>query len=352
VHRSRKAAQRVGAAAVTAAVAATAADEAVDMGRILTTSTAAETSMADTLKHLFVALCVTVFVAAAPGPAQAQQQTRFPSAEAAANPFVDAIARNDDQAVRAILGADYRKVLPLDEVSQEDKLDFLSAWAEGHRVTLQGEKQAVLEVGKTHWALPIPMVKRADGWVFDTRAGADEMITRRIGRNELAAMEAVLAYFDAQKDYARKEREAGMGLVYAQKFFSTPGKKDGLYWPTAPGEEPSPLGPAYSAARTADGAYHGYYFRILTGQGKNANGGAYDYRINGRMSGGFALIAWPAQYGKSGIMSFMVSHDGVVFQKNLGPGGDAVARRMQRFDHDTSWQAVVPPSAMAAGATK
>lgn len=303
--------------------------------------------MSTSLKHRLAALCVALCVVAAPGLAQAQQ-TRFPSADAAAAAFVDALARSDGDAVRAMLGTDYQKVMPLDAMTQDDKLDFLSAWAQGHRVVLQGDQKAVLEVGKTNWALPIPMVKRADGWIFDTRAGADELITRRIGRNELAAMEAVLAYFDAQKDYARKERQPGMGRVYAQKFFSTPGKKDGLYWESAAGEEPSPLGPAYSAATTRDGAYHGYYFRILTGQGKNANGGAYDYRVNGRMSAGFALIAWPAQFGKSGIMSFMVNHDGVVFQKNLGPGGDAVARSMQRFDHDASWQAVVPASAMAA----
>jgi hypothetical protein len=307
--------------------------------------------MSLSLKHRFAALGVALFVAAAPAVAHAQQ-TKFPSAEAAAEAFVDAVARSDGDAVRAILGADYGKVMPLDEMTQDDKLDFLAAWAQGHRVVAQGDNKAVLEVGKTNWALPIPMVKGPGGWVFDTHAGADEMLTRRIGRNELAAMEAVLAYFDAQKEYARKERQPGMGLVYAQKFFSTPGKKDGLYWETAAGEEPSPLGPAYRAAASPAGAYHGYYFRILTGQGKNANGGAYDYRIKGRMSGGFALIAWPAQFGKTGIMSFMVNHDGVVFQKNLGPGGDAVARSMQRFDHDASWQAVVPASAMAAGTTK
>jgi hypothetical protein len=315
------------------------------------TPIAAEPAMSVSLKHFFAALCLTLLLAAAPGQSHAQQ-TRFPSADAAAAAFVDAIARSDGDAVRAILGADYRKLLPPGEISRDDKLDFLSAWAEGHRIVPLGDNKAVLEVGKTNWTLPIPMVKSSGGWVFDTRAGADEMITRRIGRNELAAMEAVLAYFDAQKEYARKERQPGMGLVYAQKFFSTPGKKDGLYWETAPGEEPSPLGPAYSGATSADGAYHGYYFRILTGQGRNANGGAYDYRIKGRMSGGFALIAWPAQYGKSGIMSFMVNHDGVVFQKNLGPDGDAVARGMRRFDHDASWQAVVPASAMSAGTTK
>jgi len=303
------------------------------------------------LKHLFTAWCVALLVAAVPGAAHAQQ-AKFPSAEAAAEAFVDAIARSDGDAVRAILGSNYRKVLPLDDMSPDDKLDFLAAWAQGHRVVAQSDNRAVLEVGKTHWPLPIPMVKGASGWAFDTLAGADELVTRRIGRNELWAMEAVLAYFDAQKEYARKERQPGAGRVYAQKFFSTPGKQDGLYWETAVGEEPSPLGPAYSVASGRDGTYHGYHFRILTAQGKHANGGAYDYRIKGRMSAGFALIAWPAQFGKTGIMSFMVSHEGVVFQKNLGPNGDAVARGMQRFDHDASWQAVVPASAMAVSATK
>ena len=306
---------------------------------------AAEVSMSLLLKHRLAALCVALCVVAAPGVAQAQQ-TKFSSADAAAAAFVDALARSDGDAVRAMLGTDYQKVMPLDAMTQEDKLDFLAAWAQGHRVVPQGDHKAVLEVGKTNWALPIPMVKGTGGWVFDTRAGADELITRRIGRNELWAMEAVLAYFDAQKEYARKERQPGQGRVYAQKFFGRI-EQDGLYWATAAGEEPSPLGPAYSAATTRDGAYRGYYFRILTGQGKNANGGAYDYRIKGRMSGGFALIAWPAEHGKSGIMSFMVNHDGVVFQKNLGPNGDTVARNMQRFDHDASWQAVLPASAMA-----
>jgi hypothetical protein len=241
------------------------------------------------LKHLFTALSMALFMAAAPGAAHAQQ-TRFPSADAAAEAFVDAIARSDGDTVRAILGADYRKVLPLDDVSADDKLEFLAAWAQGHRVVAQGDNVAVLEVGKTQWTLPIPMVKGAGGWAFDTRAGADELMTRRIGRNELAAMEAVLAYFDAQKEYARKERQPGLGRVYAQKFFSTPGKKEGLYWPTAPGEEPSPLGPACSASTNPDGAFHGDYFRILTGQGRNANGGAGDAALRSRcqLAGGGA----------------------------------------------------------------
>ncbi len=312
-------------------------------------STAFEVAMSRSPFRWLGACCASLLFAAL--PALVQAQTPFPSADAAADAFVDAIARSDDEAVRRILGANYKKVLQLGEVSQEDKLDFLAAWARTHRVVMQGSDKAALEVGESRWTLPVPMVKNDGGWVFDTRAGADEMSSRRIGRNELAAMEAALAYFDAQQEYASAARQPGQGRVYAQKFFSTPGKKDGLYWDTAPGEAPSPLGPAHIAT-TPDGAYHGYYYRILTAQGKHAAGGAYDYRNQGRMNAGFALIAWPARWGDTGIMSFMVSHDGVLYQKNLGPKGDAVARSMSRFDPDDSWQSVQAPSQLAASGVK
>lgn len=291
------------------------------------------------------ALCAAGLLAALPLLAQAQQ--KFSSADAAAEAFITAVATSNADAMRNLLGGDYRKVLQLNEVTQDDKLNFLAASAESRRVVAQGDNTAVLEVGKSNWQMAIPIVKSAGGWAFDTRAGAEVIATRRIGRNELSAMEATLAYFDAQKEYARKERMAGQGLVYAQKFFSSPGKKDGLYWASQAGEEASPIGPGY-AATSADGAYHGYHYRILTGQGKNAPGGAYDYRIKGRMSAGFALIAWPARYGQTGIMSFMVSHDGVVYQKNLGPDGAVLARAMQRFDPGPGWEPVQVPSQLAA----
>lgn len=292
------------------------------------------------------ACCAALMFAALPTLGHAQAP--FPSADAAADAFADAVARSDDEAMRKVLGANYKRVLQLDEVTQDDKLNFLEAWAKTHRVVPQGNDTAVLEVGESKWTLPVPMVKRGDAWVFDTRSGADEIATRRIGRNELSAMEAALAYFDAQKEYASAERQPGQGRVYAQKLRSSPGKKDGLYWATESGDEPSPIGPAYEAT-TPDGAYHGYYYRILTAQGKNAPGGAYDYRSKGRMNAGFALVAWPARWGETGVMSFMVSHDGVLYQKNLGPKGDALARGMRRFDPDGSWQSVQPPSQLAAG---
>jgi hypothetical protein len=305
----------------------------------------AEALMTPSILRRLAALGAALLFSASPW-AQSQAQ-RFDTAEAAAEALVDAIARSDEDAVRQVLGAGYRQVLQLPNVSDEDKLDFLAAWAQSRQIQRQGEGKAMLAVGRHQWLLPIPIVKQGSAWAFDTRAGADEMLTRRIGRNELAAMEATLAYFDAQKEYASLERVPGQGRVYAQKFFSSPGKKDGLYWDTAPGEVESPLGPGYTA-NSPEGGYHGYHFRILTAQGKNAPGGAYDYRSKGRMNAGFALVAWPVRYGQTGVMSFMVSHDGVVYQKNLGPNGAALARSLQRFDPDPSWQAVQPPSTLAA----
>ena len=306
--------------------------------------------MAGLMFKRLAALAATLLMLTLPNWAHARAQ-QFPSADAAADAFVDALARSDGDAMRQILGPGYHKVLDINEVAQHDKLDFLAAWAKTHRVVTQGDTVAMLEVGDSKWTLPIPMVKGSGGWSFDTLAGADEIKTRRIGRNELAAMEAVLAYFDAQKEYAQRERQPGQGLVYAQRFFSQPGKKDGLYWDTGADEAPSPLGPGYDVL-DRNGAYHGYFYRILTRQGPNANGGTYDYRTKGRMNAGFALIAWPARWGYTGVMSFMVNHDGVVFEKNLGANTDKLARGMQSFDPDSSWTAVVPASVLADGGTK
>jgi hypothetical protein len=189
-------------------------------------------------------------------------------------------------------------------------------------------------------------VKTGQGWRFDTKAGAEEMRLRRIGRNELAVMQVMLAIYDAEKEYARVDRNRDGVLQYAAKFTSSPGKQDGLYWPTKANEPQSPLGPAVVAARTAgggsDAGYYGYRYKLLTGQGKNAPGGAYDYTVRGRMIGGFAAVAWPVKYGDTGVMTFMVSHDGVVYEKDLGPDTAARAAAITRFDPDSSWQKVDP----------
>ncbi len=283
------------------------------------------------------ALGVLAFVS----PAVLAQQA-YPTPEAAADALVDAIARSDDAALRTVLGTDWKRFIPSVDVDQDDVYAFLAAWAKQRKIVPASAGKAMLAVGDQGWTLPIPIVKDAGGWSFDTRAGADEMRTRRIGRNELATMQAALAYFDAQREYALKDRNGDGVLEYAQKFFSTPGKRDGLYWPDLSGKDESPLGPLYGGQKAGEG-YHGYYYRILRGQGKDAPGGAYDYVIGGRMRAGFALVAWPIRYGDTGVMSFIVSHDGAVYEKDLGPDTDAVARAMTRFNPDSGWQKVTVP---------
>jgi hypothetical protein len=196
-------------------------------------------------------------------------------------------------------------------------------------------------VGANGWTLPIPIVNTAQGWRFDTQATAEELRTRRIGRNELSAIQVVLAYVDAQEDYAKYDRDRNGKADYAQRLLSTPGRHDGLYWPTRPGEPESPLGSEVAKAKPGE-SYHGYMYRILTAQGKDAPGGAKSYISGGAMTGGHALVAWPAQWGDTGVMSFIVSKDGVVYEKDLGPASARIARSMTAFNPDASW-AKVPP---------
>jgi hypothetical protein len=286
------------------------------------------------LALLFAALTM------AAAPLSAQQV--YPSPEAAANAFTDAIASNDDVALGTVLGKNWKRFIPTGEVNRDDIYAFLSAWAKSHQVVEQGPDQAVLEVGEG-WTLPIPIVKHGGGWQFDLGAGADEMRTRRIGRNELNAMQAVLAYYDAQKDYASTDRSGTGVLQYAQQFRSSAGKHDGLYWPADDNEAESPLGPSFALLKPGEG-YHGYHYRILRSQGPDAPGGAYDYVIKGRMTAGFALVAWPIRYGDTGVTSFMISHDGQLYEKDLGPKSAAIAKAMKRFNPDASWQKVPLPA--------
>jgi hypothetical protein len=289
-------------------------------------------------------LAATLALLVAGASAASAQQKTFPSPEAAMNAFGDAVATSDDAAMRALLGADYTRLIP--PAGAEVRFRFLAAWAKSHSIKPDGDATARIAVGDDGWTLPIPIVRTAQGWQFDTRAGAEEMRIRRIGRNELAVQQVMLAIYDAQKDYARQDRKGDGVLQYANRFTSSPGRQDGLYWPTKAGEAPSPLGPAVAAARTAggggDAGYYGYRYKLLTGQGKNAPGGAYDYVANGRMIGGFAAVAWPARYGDTGVMTFIVSHDGVVYEKDLGPDTAARASGMTRFDPDSTWQKVDP----------
>ena len=272
--------------------------------------------------------------------APALAQGTYASADEAAKAFVHALAVNDPQALSTVLGANWRRFIPTTGIDHDDLVAFLGAWAKSNRIVTEG-KAAHLQVGSQNWQLPIPIVQGAKGWRFDTQAAAEEIRTRRIGRNELNTMKALLAVYDAQKDYATADRNGDGVLEYAQRFISTPGKQDGLYWASLPGEPPSPLGPLFDAALPGDG-YYGYRYKLLTGQGRNAPGGAYDYRIKHRLVSGFGIVAYPVRYGDTGVVSFIVSHDGKVYEKDLGPNSADVAKAMTRFDPDSSWKAVKP----------
>ena len=268
-------------------------------------------------------------------------QTAYPTAEAAANALVDGIARNDGDAVKAVIGPDYRKFIPAENLDADDVTNFLEAWAKAHTIVPAGADKAFLGVGRNGWTLPIPIVKTAAGWRFDTQGAPDEMRARRIGRNELAAIQVALAYTDAQSEYKSRDWNGDGVLEYAMRGLSSAGKRDGLYWASLPGEPESPLGAEFADARVGQ-PYHGYQYKILTAQGKDAPGGARSYVKNGHMTEGYALVAWPAKYADTGVMTFIVNQDGIVYQKNLGAGTDEAARAITTYNPDASWTKAIP----------
>jgi hypothetical protein len=283
--------------------------------------------------------------------AAAAQQKSFPSAEEAVKAAVAAATRDDNKDLLAIFGPGAKDLISSgDAVADKQRRErFLAAYKEKNRIAQEGENFVVM-VGKDDWPFPIPLVKRGEGWVFDTAKGREEILNRRIGQNELAAIQVSLAYVDAQREYARKDRD-GDGLVeYAQKVRSDAGKKNGLYWEAKTGEEVSPLGPfavravkeGYGQSKPTDkpAPYHGYYYRILSAQGKNAPGGAYSYLVKDNMIGGFALVAYPAEYGNSGVMTFIINHDGKVFEKDLGKNTITLAGAMKEYNPDSTWTEV------------
>jgi hypothetical protein len=264
------------------------------------------------------------------------EQAVFSSPESAAQTMANAISNRDREKVALILGLTTNELLPLDNIRKETIEKFLDLYATSHLLEPAGKDQYLLAIGKDKWTFPIPIVRAPQGWYFDTAAGSERIRIRRIGRNELAAMQAVLAYYDAQLEYAAADRNGNGELEYAQKFISSANQKNGLYWETAAGDEPSPLGPLF-ARGTPEDAYHGYYYRILTTQGDQARGGAYSYLVDDRMTEGFALIAWPAEYGNTGVMSFMLNQNGIIYQQDLGPDTEEIALAMQGFNPNVGW---------------
>jgi hypothetical protein len=277
-------------------------------------------------------------------------QKSFKSPEEAVKALIDATKGNDTKELMAIFGPAGKELVSSgDEVADQFRRDrFIKAYEAMNRLVSEVEKKVVLHVGNRDWPFPIPIVKDGENWFFNTKAGKQEVLNRRIGRNELNTIQVSLAYVDAQREYALKSRDKGGLLEYAQRFVSKEDKKDGLYWEAKEGEEQSPLGPLVAKA-TKEGyglrksgekrsPYHGYYYRILKAQGENAPGGAYDYVVNGKMIGGFALVAYPAEYGNSGVMTFMVNHEGAVYQKDLGKETETLVSAMKKYDPDKTWK--------------
>lgn len=280
---------------------------------------------------------------ALPAPAVlAGGQQSFATPEAAMEAFGTAVIDSDEAALRAMFGANFRQLIP--PVGAERRYEFIEAWAKSHKIEPDGDGRARIAAGQKGWTLPIPLEKTASGWRFDMKAGMDEIAVREIGRNELSAIQVVKAYADAQREYIARDRNGDGVPEYAQKIASSAGKMDGLYWPSKANEEPSPLGRLLADAAAEKGrkpgSYHGYSYRILTAQGPDAAGGARNYIVDGRMTGGFGLIAWPTSYGRSGVMSFMINQDGQVYEKNLGPDTATQAARVKAFNPDATWRMV------------
>lgn len=301
------------------------------------------------------ALAVTPALAVAPAPVAkpaATQQQSHATAEDAARALADAVRAQDKEALLAVVGPTARSWLASGDAvaDRADWQRFLAAYDRQHRVEPLSDGRALLLVGDDDWPFPAPLVRQGGRWFFDAEAGRDEVLSRRIGRNELDAIQTLLAIVDAQREYAAGDLDGNGWHDYARRFVSSEGTRDGLFWPVAADQPPSPLGPLVaeatregyraSAAGSQPRAYHGYRYRILAAQGPDAPGGARSYVVDGRMIGGFAVLAYPVNPGVSGVMSFIVNHEGIVYQKNLGRNGEAVAAKMQRFNPAAGWTRV------------
>jgi hypothetical protein len=282
------------------------------------------------------------------GRAAEQAGRHFTSPEEAVKVLIDTTKSGDVDALVAIFGAEGKELIASSDpaTARMNRQVFVVATRERWRLSDDGPNRKTLVIGNEDWPFPVPLVKDKAGWRFDTAAGKEEVLARRIGRNELETIETCRAYVAAQARYAADGHDGKAAGIYAAKFQSDTGKEDGLYWPAKQGQKRSPLGDLVAQAagegRPVGGgeqpsAFHGYYFKILTAQGAAASGGARSYLVDGQMTGGFALVAWPAQYNVTGVMTFVVGQDGVVRQKDLGPTTDAAARKMTAYNPDSTW---------------
>lgn len=310
----------------------------------------------------FVIFEVTKFAALAifagaiayiPASVAAQQpgQKTFPSAAEASKALVAALQADDQTALLSILGADAKEIISSgDEVEDKNNREtFVQKYQQCHRLVTEPDEKTTLYIGAENWPTPIPLVQMGSTWYFDTDAGKKEILYRRVGRNEMAVIQVCRELVDAEKEYYAEPHDGDSGKQYAQKIYSDPGKHNGLYWEAAAGEAESPMGPLVAAA-AAEGytqdpdhkpqPFMGYYFRVLIGQGANAPGGVRSYIVDGKMTGGFAFLAYPAEYRSSGVMTFTVDQDGVVYEKDLGPNTAEITKTLTRYDQDATWHKV------------
>ena len=297
---------------------------------------------------LFLVFAIGVFTSGlsyAKGP----KHKEFSSPEDAVKTLIEALRANDSGRLTGIFGEAGKQLFSSGDVDYDKEVreKFLHAYDEKNRIEKAKADKAVLHVGKKDWPWPVPIVKKGKGWVFDAKEGVKEIVARRIGKDEIAAVQVCLAYVDAQEEYARQHEKSGI-VEYASKFTGDDGKDNGLCREGAKGTEKSPLGPMVAAACKADQAknksepqpYHGYYYKMLYKQGKSAKGGEYYYIVDGKMIGGFALVAYPAVYATTGVMTFIVNQDGEVYEKNLGKKTEELAEAMMSYNPDNTWKKV------------
>ena len=271
----------------------------------------------------------------------------YATPDQAVDAFVTSLRSNDLSGLTTVFGPGSERMFrsPDSVADKNQRSDFLKLYDAKHELSTREDGSKVLIVGSDGWPLPIPLVKSGSGWAFDSPSGSEEIVNRRIGRNELLTIQTVLAVGDAQREYYRVDRNGDKIFEYAQRFRSTAGQHDGLYWRVNPGEPPSPLGELVAAAAeegypATSTSLHGYRFRLLTAQGPAAQGGAYDYLVRKSQIGGFAVLAYPVEYGESGIMTFIVNHDGIVYQRDLGKDTQEQAEQIKLFNPDKSWTRV------------
>jgi hypothetical protein len=298
-----------------------------------------------------VLLVLAILILHSTGAFAVSTDQTFATPDEAAGALVAAVKSGDGKAIRKVLGDSGPDLSSGDPVAdRKARENFVTAFEAKHSIARDGDAAKLL-IGTDDFPFAFPLVKTGDRWRFDTIAGKTEIIARRIGENELYTIKVMQAIADAQREYASEDRNGDGVLAYAQKFVSSPGKRDGLYWKTKAGEAPSPLGPlvvdasseGYRLSKAGPTPYHGYLYRMLKGQGATADGAAFDYVVHGRAIGGFAVVAYPAKYGSSGIMTFIVNQDGKVFQSDLGPRTQAKASEMKRFDPGAGWSPAAGP---------